>query len=128
MKKVLFVCVENSCRSQMAKGFFNSFTKESMADSAGTQPAKNVDPVAVKVMKEVGVDIGNNKPKQLTFEMNNEFDYIVTMGCIDGCPITPKNKTIEWDVKDPKGKDIDVYRKIRDLIEGNVKKLINEVM
>ncbi|MFW6121581.1 MAG: low molecular weight phosphatase family protein [Petrotogales bacterium] len=128
MKKVLFVCVENACRSQMAKGFFNKFTKDAMADSAGTQPAKNVNPVAVKIMNEVGVDIGNNKPKQLTFDMNNEFDFIVTMGCIDGCPVTPKNKTIEWNVEDPKGKDIDFYRDVRDQIEGNVKKLINEVI
>ena len=128
MKKVLFVCVENSCRSQMAKGFFNSFTKDAMADNAGTQPLEHVDPVAVKVMNEVGVDIGNNKPKQLTFEMNNEFDFVVTMGCIDGCPITPKNKTIEWEIKDPKGRDIDFYRNVRDQIEKNVKKLINEVI
>jgi len=121
MKKVLFVCVENACRSQIAKGFFNTFTKKGMADSAGTQPANRVDPVAVKVMKEVGVDIGNNKPKHLTFEMNNKFDFIVTMGCIDGCPITPKNKTIEWDIKDPKGRDIDFYRKVRDQIEKMLK-------
>jgi len=128
MKKILFVCVENSCRSQMAQGFFNSFTKDAMADSAGTQPLENVDPVAVKVMNEVGVDIENNKPKHLTFEMNNEFDYIVTMGCVDGCPITPKNKTIEWNIEDPKGKNIEFYRRIRDQIESNVKKLINEVI
>ncbi|MEF8879283.1 MAG: arsenate reductase ArsC [Candidatus Thermoplasmatota archaeon] len=128
MKKVLFVCIENACRSQMAEGFFNNFTKDAVADSAGTQPAKNVDSLAVKVMKDLGVDIVDNKPKQLTFEMNNEFDFIVTMGCIDGCPVTPKNKTIEWNIEDPKGKNIEFYRRVRDQIEKSVKKLINEVI
>ncbi len=104
MKKVLFVCIENACRSQMAKGFFNNFTKNAFADSAGTQPSETVNSVAVKVMNEIGIDIANNKPKNLSFEMNNEFDYIVTMGCVDGCPITPKNKTIEWNIEDPKEK------------------------
>jgi arsenate reductase (thioredoxin) len=128
MKKILFVCVENSCRSQMAKGFFNKFTKNAVADSAGTQPSENVNPVAVKVMNEVGVDIKNNKPKQLTSEMNNKFDFIVTMGCMDGCPITPKNKTIEWNIEDPKGKNIEFYRNIRDQIKSNVKNLVNEMI
>lgn len=128
MKKVLFVCVENACRSQMAKGFFNSYSKNAMSDSAGTQPAKNVDPVAVQVMKEKNIDISNFVPKMLSFSMNNEFDFIVTMGCIDGCPITPKKKTIEWNIEDPKGKNIDFYRRVRDQIEVNVKKLIDEVI
>ena len=128
MKKVLFVCVENACRSQMAKGFFNAFTKNAVADSAGTRPAGRIDPVAVQVMKEKNIDIGVFVPKMLTFSMNNEFDFIVTMGCIDGCPITPRNKTIEWTVEDPKGKNIDFYRNVRDQIEINVKKLIKEVI
>jgi len=128
MKKVLFVCVENACRSQMAKGFFNTFTKDATADSAGTQPAEEVDSVAVKVMKERNIDISVFVPKMLSFSMNNMFDFIVTMGCIDGCPITPKNKTIEWNVEDPKGEDIGFYRRSRDQIESNVKKLINEVI
>ncbi len=128
MKKVLFVCVENACRSQMAKGFFNSYTKNAMADSAGMQPAEQVDPIAVQVMKEKNIDISSFVPQMLSFSMNNEFDYIVTMGCINGCPITPRSKTIEWNIDDPKGKTIDVYRKIRDQIEQNVKKLITEVI
>ncbi len=128
MKRVLFVCVENACRSQMAKGFFNAFTEKAVADSAGTQPSKKIDSVAVQVMKEKNIDIGNSIPKMLTLSMNNGFDYIITMGCIDGCPITPRNKTIEWDIEDPKGKTSEVYRRIRDQIESNVKKLINEVI
>ena len=128
MKKVLFVCVENACRSQMAKGFFNTFTKDVIADGAGTQPAEEVNAVAVKVMKEKNIDISVFVPKMLSFSMNNEFDFIVTMGCIDGCPITPRNKTIEWNLEDPKGKDIGFYRRVRDQIESDVKKLINEVI
>lgn len=128
MKKILFVCVENACRSQMAKGFFNVYTNKAVADSAGTKPADKVDPVAVQVMKEKNIDISVFVPKMLDFSMNNEFDFIVTMGCIDGCPVTPKNKTIEWNIEDPKGKDIDFYRNVRDQIESNVKKLIKEVI
>ena len=128
MKKVLFVCVENACRSQMAKGFFNSMTENSMADSAGTQPVEKVDPVAMQVMSEKDVDISSYVPKMLTPSMNNLFDFIVTMGCINGCPITRKNKTIEWEIIDPKGKTIQEYREIRDQIEEYVFKLIREVI
>ena len=127
-KKVLFVCVENACRSQMAKGFFNTFTKNALADSAGTQPTRKVDSVAVQVMMEKDIDISVFVPKMLSFSMNKEFDFIVTMGCIDGCPITPRNKTIKWNIEDPKGKDIDFYRNVRDQIEINVRKLIDEVI
>jgi len=128
MKKVLFVCVENSCRSQMAKGFFNAFAKKAIADSAGTKPAKQVNPMAVEVMKEKGIDISTYVPKTITAEMNEKFDVIVTMGCIQSCPITPGEKTIEWKIDDPRGKDIVFFRKVRDHIEENVKKLIKEVI
>ena len=128
MKKVLFICVENACRSQMAKGFFNSMTENFMADSAGTQPVEKVDPVAMQAMSEKGVDISSFVPKMLTPSMNNLFDFIVTMGCINGCPITPKNKTIEWGIIDPKGKTIQEYREIRDQIEKHVFELIREAI
>ena len=128
MKKVLFVCVENACRSQMVKGFFNSMTENFMADSAGTQPVEKVDPVAMQAMSEKGFDISSFVPKMLTPSMNNLFDFIVTMGCINGCPITPKNKTIEWGIIDPKGKTIQEYREIRDQIEKYVFKLIREMI
>lgn len=127
MKKILFICIENACRSQIAKGFINTLTANAWADSAGIKPAEEVDPNATKVMKEVDIDVSQNKPKMLTFGMNNEFDYIVTMGCINDCPITPKNKTIDWNIEDPKGKSINKYREIRDQIEKNVKKLIREI-
>ena len=128
MKKVLFVCVENACRSQMAKGFFNSMTENFMADSAGTQPVEKVDPIAMQVMSEKDVDISSFVPKMLTPSMNNLFDFIVTMGCVNNCPITPKNKTIEWEIIDPKGETIQQYREIRDQIEKYVFKLIREVI
>jgi len=128
MKRVLFVCVGNSCRSQMAKGFFNNYSKHAIADSAGTKPEEKIDSVAVQVMEEKNIDISDFIPKMFTFSMNNEFEYIVTMGCIDVCTISPKDKIIEWSIEDPKGKSIDFYRRIRDQIENNVKKLINEVI
>jgi len=127
MKKVLFVCIENSCRSQMAEALFNAMAKNAMAESAGTNPAKSVDENAIKVMNEIGIDISGKRPKALTPDMNEKFDFIVTMGCIDGCPITPREKTIEWDIEDPKGKGIEEYRMARDEIKQNVKKLIERV-
>ena len=127
MKKVLFVCIENSCRSQMAKGFFNKLTSNESADSAGLQPADHVDPHAIKVMNEVGIDISHYEPKKLTLDMNNKFDFIVTMGCVDGCPLTPLEKTIEWNIEDPKGKTIEKYREVRDTIRNHVEKLIMKI-
>jgi len=123
MKKVLFVCVENSCRSQMAEAFFNSMAGGG-AESAGISPAEEVDKGAIEVMKEIGIDISGKKPKVLMPEMNEKFDFIVTMGCIGGCPVTPREKTIEWNIEDPKGKSIEEYRKARDVIKQKVKKLV----
>jgi len=124
MKNVLFVCVENSCRSQMAEAFFNSMAGGG-AESAGISPAEEVDKGAIEVMKEIGIDISGKKPKALVPEMNEKFDFIVTMGCIDGCPVTPREKTIEWNIEDPKGKSIEEYRKARDMIKQKVKKLVD---
>lgn len=127
MKKVLFVCVENSCRSQMAKGFFNNLSKKDYADSAGTQPADTVNQTAIQVMKEADINISEEHPKLITPQMNKEFDYIVTMGCIEGCPLTPKHKTIEWNIADPHGKPIDFFRKTRDNIRKHIEDLIEEI-
>lgn len=127
-KKVLFVCGENACRSQMAQGFFNTTITNTWAESAGIKPADKVDPIAIKVMNEVDINISQKKPKILTSKMNDEFDYIITMGCIDRCPITPKEKAIEWSIEDPKGKTIEKYRDIRDMIKHHVEDLIDEVI
>jgi len=123
-KRVLFLCVENSCRSQMAEAIFNSLAKNAVAESAGIKPASKVDERAIEVMKEIGIDISNKKPKLLS--RDKEYDIIVTMGCMNGCPVTPKEKTIEWNIPDPKGKDIDEYRKVRDEIRKRIERLIEE--
>ena len=123
MKKVLFVCVENSCRSQMAEAIVNSMAGGG-AESAGTSPAEEVDKGAIEAMKEIRIDISGKKPKALSSEMNEKFDLIITMGCMDGCPVTPRKKTIEWNIEDPKGKSIEEYRKARDMIKQKVKKLV----
>ena len=102
----------------MAQGFFNTFSKSASADSAGTQPAEKVDKIAVQVIKEKHIDISGFLPKLLSFSMNSECDVIVTMGCIDGCPITPRDKTIEWIVENPKGKGIGAYREIRNQLSS----------
>jgi arsenate reductase len=128
MKKVLFICLGNTCRSQMAKGFFNTLSSSKSADSAGTNPESQIEPFAIKVMNEVGIDISDYKPRKLTFEMNNLFDVIITMCCVDGCPLTPREKTISWAIEDPKGKSLDKYREVRDTIRNHVEKLILEIM
>jgi arsenate reductase len=111
----------------MVRGFFNSYNSKAFGDSAGIKPADQVDFNAVIVMREVGIDISSYKPKSLTLDMNMEFDYIVTMGCMSRCPITPREKTIEWNIEDPKGKSLDKYREIRDTISRKIKDFIREL-
>jgi arsenate reductase (thioredoxin) len=127
MRKVLFVCIENTCRSQMAEAFFNKYAKNSIAYSAGSAPAKIIDPRTVDVMREKDIDIANKKPTSFDSLLSENFDYMITMGCKDTCPITPKDKTIKWDIEDPKGHSVQKYREIRDVIENKVKKLIKEL-
>lgn len=127
MRKVLFVCIENACRSQMAEAFFNKYAKNAIAYSAGSSPAENIDPRTVEVMREKDIDIVNKKPTSFDSLLSENFDSMITMGCKDTCPITPKDKTIKWDIEDPKGHSVQKYREIRDVIENNVKKLIKEL-
>lgn len=129
MKKMLFVCVENAGRSQMAEAFASKYGEGKITVlSAGNKPAERVNPVVVEVMKEKGIDISANKPKLLTFQMANNSDIIVTMGCNDQgiCPGPFFKPTIEWKLEDPKGKPIEKVREIRDQIELQVKDLISE--
>lgn len=128
MKKILFICVENACRSQIAEAFFNKYAMgKAVAISAGTRPASQVNPKAVEVMKEVGIDISKQKPKLLTQEITREVDRIVTMGCgAEFCP-APHMKAEDWDIKDPSGKSLDKFREIRDQIKRKVEKLIKEI-
>jgi len=129
MKKILFVCVENAGRSQMAEVFANKYGKDKFeVSSAGNKPADKVNPEVVEVLKEKGIDISMNKPKMLTFQMAQDADLIVTMGCNDQriCPGPFFKPTVDWKLEDPKGKPIEKVREIRDDIENRVQRLIEE--
>lgn len=123
--KVLFVCIENSCRSQMAEGFARSLGGEALeAYSAGSKPGVAVNPNAIKVMSESGIDISGNKPKGYADLKDKEFDYVITMGCQETCPFIPGKKHIDWSIADPKGKDIGFFREVRDEIEKKIEEFI----
>jgi arsenate reductase (thioredoxin) len=128
MKKVLFVCVENAGRSQMAEAFANKYGRDVFtAFSAGNKPADKVNPVVIEAMKEVGIDISRNKPKMLSAKMAMDADLIVTMGCNDQgiCPGPFFKPTIEWNLEDPKGKSLEKVKEIRDIISRQVQLLVN---
>jgi protein-tyrosine-phosphatase len=130
LRKLLFVCVENAGRSQMAEAFTKKYGRGRVeAESAGTMPAKEVNAIVVQVMQEKGIDLSVNKPKLITNEMVQEADMIIVMGCsAQGfCPASLLNKVIDWGIEDPKNKPIERVREIRDEIEGKVKKLIEEM-
>jgi phosphate transport system protein len=128
MKKVLFVCIENSCRSQMAEGFARELAEGVIqAHSAGSNPSGRVNPDAVMVMLEEGVDIGEQKSKGFNDLTHKEFDYIVTMGCGDICPFVPGKRHLDWHIDDPRGKSIEFFRKARDQIREKVTSLIKEI-
>lgn len=122
-KKVLFVCVENAGRSQMAEGFFRKYAPGKYEpQSAGTKPIGTVNPLAIAVMKEIGIDISNQQPKIISDSMIQQSSRIVNMGCMDkeSCPALFVQNVLDWGIPDPKGKSLDEVRKIRDLIETRV--------
>ena len=124
---VLFVCIENAGRSQMAEGFFRKYApREYVPLSAGTTPTEKINPLAIQAMKEIGIDIADQKPKVLTDEMIRKSSKIVNMGCMDrqSCPALFVNNMIEWSIPDPKNKPIDEVRKIRDEIEIRVMEFV----
>ena len=129
MKKVLFVCVHNAGRSQMAAGFM-----EHLADgrievlSAGSAPKESINTIAVQAMAEKGIDIANRKPKILSAEAVQASDVVITMGCGDTCPFFPGKRYEDWVLEDPAGKSIEEVRLIRDEIENRVKSLISELL
>lgn len=131
-KAVIFVCVHNSGRSQMAEAFFNQMAKgKAFAVSAGTQPANNVNPLVVEAMREVGIDISGNKPKMLTLEMVEKADRMITMGCgAEAGAVCPASfiETEDWALEDPKGKPIAEVRKIRDEIKKRINDLLVEIV
>jgi len=122
----LFVCIENACRSQMAQGLFNTLTNKAIAKSAGTSPSDSINPMAAEVMKERGIDISTQKTTKLTPELTEQAYRVITMGCIDNCPFTRPEKTVKWDIPDPKGKAKGFFIKVRDQIESNVKDLLKK--
>lgn len=126
MKIIIFACVHNAGRSQMAKAFFNQLADVSKfkAVSAGTQPAAKVHPEVLEVMSEVGIDLSKAQPTLLTQELAGEASLLVTMGCGENCPYVPGLKIIDWPLSDPKGKDIESVRAIRDQIKRLVTELI----
>ena len=128
MVTVLFICIHNAGRSQMAEAFFNKLSEgRHRGISAGSRPADTVNPVVVEAMREVGFDISSKKPKRLDKEMILEADLAITMGCgEDACPIVP-NELRDWQLEDPSGKPIEVVRKIRDEIRFKVSALIKEL-
>lgn len=129
-KTILFVCVENAGRSQMAEGFFKKYAPNGFKTlSAGTKPVSQINPIVVQAMKEVGIDISKQKSKELIDEMIRESDKVINMGCMDKsfCPTVWLPKVIEWGMEDPKGQSIEKVREIRDEIEQRVKKLVAEI-
>ena len=128
MTKVLFVCVRNSGRSQMAEAFFNRLAKgKAQALSAGTQPATTVNPLVVEAMREIGIDISHNRPKALTFEMVEQADKVITMGCgVESVCPAGFVETEDWSLEDPADKTLEQVRQIRDEIKKRVMKLLEE--
>lgn len=129
-KSVLFVCVQNAGRSQMAEGFFKKYApKEYEGISAGTMPVSEINPLAVEVMREVDIDISGQNSKEITEDMIRNSSKIVNMGCMDkvSCPTLFLQNLLDWNIEDPKDKQIEKVREIRDEIEQRVKKLVADI-
>jgi arsenate reductase len=123
-KRVLFVCIENSCRSQMAEAFVHLDAGDSVeASSAGSRPSGKVNPKAVAVMAELGYDLGGHRSKSLSEIPKTRFNYVITMGCGDECPFIPADHHEDWDLPDPKDLPLDEFRKVRDRIRARVKEM-----
>lgn len=126
---VLFVCVHNAGRSQMAAGWLTALAGPRIeVRSAGSEPADRINPVAVEAMREVGIDITASQPKILTVEAVRDSDVVITMGCGDTCPIFPGKRYEDWDLVDPAGQPIEVVRLVRDDIKSRVETLLAQVL
>ncbi|MEV6273356.1 arsenate reductase ArsC [Kribbella sp. NPDC051936] len=125
---VLFVCVHNAGRSQMAAGWLRHLAGGSVeVRSAGSAPRDQINPIAVEAMREVGIDITGNVPQLLEYDTAKTSDVIVTMGCGDACPVFPGKRYEDWELTDPAGQPIEVVRQVRDEIRGRVEKLVGEL-
>lgn len=126
---VLFVCVHNAGRSQMAAGFLTTLSEGAVeVRSAGSLPADQVNPAAVEAMAEVGIDLSQASPQVLTDEAVQSSDVVITMGCGDVCPIYPGKRYLDWALDDPAGQDVEAVRPIRDEIRGRVETLLVELL
>ena len=126
METVIFACVHNAGRSQMASAFFNALADPGKvrAISAGTNPGERVHPEVVDAMRETGLDVSGAKPQKLTEELSRNAGMLITMGCGDECPYIPGVRRDDWPLEDPKGKSVDQVRQIRDDIRRRVQQLI----
>ena len=126
--EVLFVCVHNAGRSQMAAGLLNQLgAGRVQVRSAGSEPADRLNPAVVEAMREIGVDVSHEFPKPLTGQMVKAADVVITMGCGDLCPIYPGKRYEDWELEDPAGKDLDTVRRIRDEISTRVQTLVSSL-
>ena len=126
---VLFVCVHNAGRSQMAAGYMRELSRGRVVVlSAGSEPKDQINPVAIRAMAEEGIDIAGSVPKVLTTQAVQESDVVITMGCGDTCPIFPGKRYEDWELEDPAGKDIVTVRRVRDAIRGRVEMLLSEIL
>jgi protein-tyrosine-phosphatase len=126
--EVLFVCVHNAGRSQMAAGLLNHRAQGRVqVRSAGSDPAEEINPAVVEAMAELGIDLGQEFPKPLTDEAVRAADVVVTMGCGDACPIYPGKRYLDWELPDPAGRDLETVRAIRDEIDRRVEALLAEL-
>jgi arsenate reductase len=127
--EVLFVCVHNAGRSQMAAGLLKVRSNgRILVRSAGSAPAEEINPAAVEALEELGIDMGEEFPKPITDEAVRAADVVITMGCGDACPIFPGKRYEDWELEDPAGKDIATVRRIRDEIDGRVQQLVAELL
>ena len=125
---MLFVCTHNAGRSQMAAGFMSSLAGDRVhVLSAGTEPADEINPVAVQAMAEKGIDLAGRRPRLLADGAVREADVVITMGCGDACPIYPGKRYEDWELDDPAGQDLQTVRRIRDEIDARVRKLVAEL-
>ncbi len=127
--EVLFVCVHNAGRSQMAAGLLKLRSDGLVhVRSAGSAPGEEINPAVVEAMAEIGVDMSEEFPKPLTDEVVRAADVVITMGCGDACPIYPGKRYEDWELEDPAGKDVAIVRRIRDEIDVRVRKLVHELL
>ena len=126
--EVLFVCVHNAGRSQMAAGLLNHLAQGRVqVRSAGSEPTTQLNPTVVEAMREIGIDVSQEFPKPLTGAMVRAADVVITMGCGDACPIYPGKRYEDWELEDPAGKDLEMVRRIRDEIDRRVTALIAQL-